>query len=138
MNIFPIIQPEAVAAETELPLYKEIDWDFERNIPIYKNGSPSIVTGKRAVLVWAWKALHTQRYKYDIYTWDYGSEIESLIGQSFTNELKQSEAVRYVKECLMINPYITDVTDLSVAFSDDLITIRCKVITIYGEVAIDA
>jgi len=137
MNIFPIIQPEAIAAETELPLYKEIDWDFERNIPIYKNGSPSIVTGKRAVLVWAWKALRTQRYKYDIYTWDYGCEIESLIGQSFTRELKQSEAARYVKECLMINPYITDVTDVSVAFSNDLISIQCKILTVYGEVVID-
>lgn len=137
MSLFPMIQPEAITIVTELPLYKETNWDFERNIPIYKNGSPSIVTGKRAVLVWAWKALHTQRYKYDIYTWDYGSEIESLIGQSFTNELKQSEAIRYVRECLMINPYITDVTNVSIAFLDDLISIQCKILTVYGEAMID-
>lgn len=138
MNIFPMIQPEAVEVKTSLPLCKETDWDFERNVPIYKNGSPSIVTGKRAVLVWAWKALHTKRYKYDIYTWNYGNEIESLVGQSFTNELKQSEAIRYVKECLLVNPYIKDVTDVLVTFNESRISISCKIITIYGEVDIDA
>lgn len=137
MSIFPMIQPDAVQTNTELPLYKEVDWDFERNVPIYKSGSPAIVTGKRAVLIWAWKALHTQRYKYDIYTWDYGSEIEALIGASFTNDLKRAEAIRYVRECLMINPYITDVTEVSVSFSEDVITIQCKIITVYGEVTMD-
>ncbi|WP_313342496.1 DUF2634 domain-containing protein [Sedimentibacter sp.] len=137
MNIFPMIQPETIEVKTRLPLCKETDWDFELNIPIYKNGSPSIVTGKRAVLIWAWKALHTKRYKYDIYTWNYGNEVESLIGQSFTNELKQSEAIRYVKECLLINPYITDVTNVMVTFNESLITISCKINTIYGEVDIN-
>lgn len=137
MSLFPIIQPEALATETELPLYKEIDWDFERNIPIYNNGSPSFVTGARAVLVWAWKALHVQRSRYEIYTWDYGNEIESLIGQPYTDELKKAEAIRYVKECLLINPYITDVTDIVVDFKDSKITIQCRIVTVYGEVSLD-
>lgn len=137
MSIFPIMQPEAFTIETELPLYKETDWDFERNVPIYKNGSPSIVTGLRAVLVWAWKALHVQRYRYDIYTWDYGNEIESLIGQPYTDELKQAEAIRYVRECLLVNPYITDVTDIVTSFVDSKITIQCKIMTVYGEVSLD-
>ncbi|MFZ7103367.1 MAG: DUF2634 domain-containing protein [Peptococcaceae bacterium] len=137
MSIFPMIQPEAIRTNVGLPLSKETDWDFARNIPIYRNGSPVIVTGKRAVLVWAWKALHTGRYRYDIYTWDYGNEIESLIGQPYTDELKKAEAVRYVRECLLINPYITDVTDVSITFLDGLISIQCKIITVYGEVNID-
>jgi hypothetical protein len=132
-----MIQPEAVETETSLPLYKETDWDFERNIPIYKNGSPSIVTGLRAVLVWAWKALHVERYRYEIYTWDYGNEIESLIGKPYTDELKKAEAIRYVKECLLINPYITDVTDISVTFTEDKISIQCKIITVYGEASLN-
>lgn len=137
MNLFPIIQPQTAEINTELPLYKEVKWDFEKNIPIFKNGSPVIVTGKEAVLVWAWKALHTPRFRHEIYTWDYGCEVESLIGQPFTEELKQSEAVRYVKECLMINPYITDVTNVSVSFADGKLSISCTIETIYGEVTID-
>lgn len=137
MNIFPMMQPDLVTIDTEMPLYQETDWDMDRNIPIYKNGSPVIVTGKRGVLVWAWKALHTERYRYDIYSWNYGSEVEGLIGQPYTEELKKSEAVRYVKECLLINPYIRDVTDIETSFLDGRVTIKCKIITIYGEVKVN-
>ena len=134
MNIFPMIQPQTVEKPTKLKLYKEIKWDFEKNIPVFKNGSPVIVTGKEAVLVWVWKALQTPRYRYEIYTWDYGNEIESLIGQSFSEELKQSEASRYVKECLLINPYISDVKNITVTFYDNVLHIECTLETVYGEV----
>ena len=72
MNLFPMIQPELELKDASLPMYKEIAWDFEHNIPIYKNGSPKWITGKEAVLVWAWKALHVQKYSYPIYSWNYG------------------------------------------------------------------
>lgn len=134
MSLFPIIQPEVNITETTLPLYKEIEWDFKQNKIIYKNGSPSIVTGKDAVLIWALKALRIKRARYEIYSWDYGNETENLIGQPFTHELKRSEAIRYVKECLMVNPYITDVSDIQVDFKDDLMSVQCKIDTIYGEV----
>ena len=51
MNLFPMIQPELELKDASLPMYKEIAWDFEHNIPIYKNGSPKWITGKEAVLV---------------------------------------------------------------------------------------
>lgn len=133
MNLFPIIQPQTVEVSTELPLYKEVKWDFEKNIPVFKNGSPVIVSGKEAVLVWAWKALRTPRFRYEIYSWDYGNEAESLIGQPFTDELKQSEAARYVRECLLINPYIIDVSNISVSFGDGTLNISCTIETVYGE-----
>lgn len=133
MNLFPIIQPQTAEVNTELPLYKEVKWDFEKNIPVFKNGSPVIVTGKEAVLVWAWKALHTPRFRHEIYSWDYGCEVESLIGQPFSEELKQAEAARYVRECLLINPYITDVSNVSVSFMDGTVNISCTIQTVYGE-----
>jgi hypothetical protein len=132
-----MIQPEAATIDKELPLYKETDWDFENNIPIFKNGSPSIISGQRAVLVWAWKALHTPRFRYEIYTWDYGNEAESLIGQAYTEELKRSEAARYVRECLLINPYISDISNVSVIFADGTMSISCTIETVYGEVNLD-
>ena len=133
MNLFPIIQPQASEEETELPLYKEVKWDFENDIPVYVNGAPVIVSGKDAVLVWAWKALHTPRYRHEIYTWDFGNEAESLIGQPITEELKQSEAARYIRDCLIVNPYITDVSDITVSFTGDVLNISCTIETIYGE-----
>ena len=137
MTLFPIIQPQAVETATDLKLFKEVKWDFENNIPAFKNGSPVIVTGKEAVLIWAWKALNTPRFLHEIYTWDYGNESESLIGQPFTEELKQSEATRYVRECLLINPYITAVPFVEVAFVDGVLKISCTIETIYGEAKVN-
>ncbi len=133
MSLFPMIQPEAAGTDTELPMYREIAWDYENNKPIYKNGNPVMVEGKEAVMVWAWNALHTERFRYEIYTWDYANEAESLIGQNYSEELKQSEAARYVRECLLINPYITDVKNIAADFTDGLLTVTGTLVTIYGE-----
>lgn len=135
MNLFPILQPKLAAESAKaLPLYREAAWDYEKNQPIFCDGRPVVVTGREAVLAWAWKALQTQRYRYEIYTWNYGNECGSLIGQPYTDDLKRAEAVRYVRECLEINPYIQELRDMRVNFLDGLLTIRCRLLTIYGEV----
>ncbi|MBE6722690.1 MAG: DUF2634 domain-containing protein [Ruminococcaceae bacterium] len=135
-NLFPFLQPEAVEIDDNLPLYKETAWDYEHDIPIWKNGKPVIVTGAEAVKVWCWNALHVPRKRHMIYSWMYGHDIENLMGQTYTDDVKQSEAIRYVRECLQINPYVTDVAQISVDFEDDTIKIDCTVNTIYGEVEI--
>ena len=137
-TLFPAISPAAVQQETSLPLCREIAWDFERNVPIFQDGKPVVVTGNEAVKVWIWKALHTQRYRYDAYTWDYGNELEELIGSDVSEELKQAEAVRYVREALEICPYIEQVEQVSVDFSDGVFTVSCRVRTKYGEVNVNA
>ncbi|MPM11552.1 hypothetical protein SDC9_57898 [bioreactor metagenome] len=137
-TLFPIFQTEASQAAVELALCREVAWDYDTNAPIWKQGSPAIVTGRAAVKVWAWKALHTPRFRYEMYTRSYGSEIEALIGQPYTDELKQAEAVRYVREALMINPYIKSVEQISVEFADGTLSISCKVNTIYGETEVSA
>ena len=135
MTLFPIIQP-AVEQKESLPLYREVAWNYRENRPVFQNGAPVIVTGKEAVLVWAWKALQVERGRLEIYTHDYGCEILMLIGKQYSEQLKRVTAVRYVKECLLPNPYITEVTDTSVDFEGDTLEIHCKVITLYGELEI--
>lgn len=137
-SIFPMVQPEASeTSAAQLPLCREIAWDFANGTPIFSGGRPVEVTGAEAVKVWVWKALKTVRFRHDIYTWDYGCEAENLIGQAFTPEVKQSEATRYIREALQPNPYITEVQQVSVEFSNTLLSIYCKVNTIYGEVEIN-
>jgi hypothetical protein len=133
MTLFPIMQPQMTVQEDNAGLYIEVAWDFEKNIPIYRNGSPVLVTGKEAVLVWAWNALHTPRFVHEIFTWGYGNEIEGLVGKPFTDELKLSEAARYVRECLLINPYITEVKGIAVDFLGSRLSISCTINTVYGE-----
>lgn len=129
-----MIQPEAVEEETELPLYREVKWDFEKGEPVFRGGEPVVVEGAEAIKTWVWKAIVTERARYEIYSWDFGSEVESLIGQPYTDELKRAEAVRYVREALEINPYITEVTAASVDFDNGVLTIDVTVDTVYGEV----
>ena len=137
-GIFPIIQPEAAEAEPQsLPLCREAAWDFEAGRPCFSGGKPLVVTGAEAVRVWIWKALMTARFHFSVYSWDYGSEVENLIGKPFTPAVKRSEAVRYVREALRVNPYIRAVRQVDVTFRSDELTISCDVETIYGEVRVD-
>lgn len=136
MSIFPMIDPGTMGENEgkEFPLYREVAWDFERDVPIFRNGQPEIVTGKEALKVWIWRAIRTPRYRYEIYTWAYGSEFETLIGQTYSDMVKTAEAPRYLRECLLINPYITAVRHIAVSFSNACLTVRGTAETIYGEV----
>lgn len=136
-TLFPSIQPSLQQSTGALSLYREAAWDFQAAQPVFKNGNPVYVTGKEAVKVWCWKALLTQRKRYEIYSWDFGCEAESLIGQNFSEEAKQAEAARYVREALEVNPYITRISDLTVGFDDGRLTISAAVYTIYGEVNVN-
>lgn len=138
MSIFPIIQPAEASQSAELPMCREIAWDYEENRPIFKNGLPVEVTGVEAVKVWIWKALHTTRFRHEIYTWAYGSDYESLIGQAYTDDLKEAEAPRYLKESLLINPYIKSVKNINVDFEAGRLTVEATAVTVYGEVPVYA
>lgn len=140
MSIFPMIQPpeDAAVASQTLPLAQEVAWDYENDRPVYRRGEPVIVTGKEAVKVWIWNALHTERFRYEIYSWAYGSEFHSLIGQAYTPNLKTAEAPRFLKECLLINPYITAVNNITVEFAGSRLTVTGTALTIYGEVPVYA
>ena len=133
MNIFPMMQPQTLAVR-QLPLCREVAWDFKEDKPLFQGGEPVLVERERAVLTWAWKALHTQRYLHPMYTWNYGNQLGDLVGQHYTEELKQAEARRYVEECLLQNPYIKAVGDISVAFAEDRLRVGCTIETIYGKV----
>ena len=130
-TLFPIFQSD-VTAPADLPVCREVAWDFERNRPLFRAGEPVMVQRAEAVLVWAWKALQTSRYRHLLYTWDYGNEVERLVGQPYSAETKRAEAQRYVEETLAPNPYITAVRDIAVDFQEDRLTIACTIDTIYG------
>lgn len=140
MSIFPMIDPGPAADSggQALPLCREVAWDFVHDVPIFRGGEPVVVEGKEALKVWIWRALRTPRFKYEIYTWAYGSEFESLLGQAYSDSVKTAEAPRYLRECLLINPYIKAVKDISVTFESAVLTVRGTADTIYGEVPFDA
>ena len=134
MELFPIIQPEFVDVSDDLPLYREVAWNFREGKPMFQNGNPVFTIGLEAVKVWIWKALITQRTLYPIYTWDFGNEVETLLGQNFAEATKSAEATRYIRESLEINPYITEVSNINISFAGSLLSIEVTASTVYGEV----
>ena len=137
MSLFPFISnDDEVKVDNSFPLYKEVAWDFEKNVPVIENGDFKIVEGNNAIKVWVYKALLTPRYNYSIYSWDYGSELLDLIGKAYTPSLTKEEAKRLIKEALEINPYILEVEITDINFKDSLLSATVKVKTIYGEIEV--
>lgn len=140
MALFPLIDLPDLAGQDNKPrkLFRETAWDFRANRPIWRGGEPVYVTGASAVLVWAWNTLHAERGKFDVFTRDHGLGIrEGLTGKPYTDDVRRSEAARYVREALTVNPYITAVDAVTVEFEGNTLTVSCKIMTVYGEVTID-
>ena len=136
MSFFPFISvPDTeVTTETPLTMYREIAWDYKLDEPVLVNGELLVVEGNEAIKVWCYKALKTERFIYDVYTWNHGTELDALIGKPYSKELIKAEATRYIQEALLINEYILDVNVLDVSFEGDTLTAQVSVTTIYGEV----
>lgn len=98
-----------------------------------------IVTGVDALCIWAYLALKAQRYRWVIYSWQYGEEYTNLIGYSFDEDYLYSEVKRYIEECLFINEHITAIEDLTVSQVKEKLYVKFKLVTDVGskEVAID-
>ena len=108
-QLFPMFSLPQQDAGGALPLYTDVAMDYDRGEPRWESGNPVIVSGLEAVKSWAWRAIATERYRWPIFTWSYGCELLTLVGQPYLAETKRSEAERYVKEALLVSPYIRSV-----------------------------
>lgn len=137
-EIFPFFGDDLSKIESvDMPLYKEVAWDYDYNIPLVRNGNFVAATENEAIKTWCQKALTVPRYRHIIYSWAYGEELESLIGSQYTPILSRAECVRYMEECLLVNPYITGISDVDASFSDGKLSVTCKINTVYGTTGIE-
>lgn len=137
-SLFPFIDATVadmpVLATNTTP--QEYNWNFTANEFVLTNGKPTIVTGTDALKIWIIKSLSTQRYCFPAYTWNYGQEFESLVGQGLSAEAMQSEAQRYLTDALSPNPHITSIKDVSVTLDGSKVSIDFTAVTDQGEVSI--
>lgn len=123
--------------EQELPVLREYAWDFKNNKFLYDSGGRhTIVEGKEAVKVWVYKALATERYRYEAYSWQYGIEVKPFIGLVMSVEERISELKRIIIECLMVNPYIVSVDSFDFKQEGVKATVEIRLTTVYGEVSV--
>lgn len=131
MSLFPTYIKNSVAKniEEKAVVPREYEIDF-----VSGQLTGKIVEGKEAIKIWIWIVLQTPRYRYYIYSWDYGSEFEELIGQGYTKEYIDTEVQRMTEECLLINENIQSINNFSSDMEGSQLTISFTANTIYGEI----
>lgn len=131
MGLFPtyIENAEKVKTIVKIKKPKEYEIDF-----ITGQLTGRTAEGLEAIKVWVWLVLQTPRYRYYIYTWDYGNEFEDLIGQGYSAEYITAEAQRMTEDCLLVNEEIQSISDFSVDMENDQLSVRFTANTIYGSI----
>ena len=79
--------------------------------------------------------LNTEKYTYPIYSFDYGIELENLLGKDL--EYIKIELKRRIEDCLLEDERIISVSDFSFNQDGDSLYCSFNVISIYGEISID-
>ena len=78
------------------------------------------------------KILQTERYRYSIYDWNYGVELEELYGKNVTYVIP--ELKKRIEDALLADDRVTAVTDFSFQQEKGSVTAVFLVHTIFGAV----
>lgn len=117
-----------------LPLFQEWDVDWERNAFALRDGRPYLVSGDQALKIWVRRALHiqSQRFEYTAWSFDYGNELAALWGHAGSRGILESLLRRYIREALLVSPYIREVGSFSFSYQGSRVTAAFSVATVYN------
>jgi hypothetical protein len=135
VSIFPQVSVTEIEDANSQPVTygKELAFDFETGDFIYEDGKPKVVEGIEALKVWIEKAIRTARYRFPIYSFDYGCEIEEIIGLDLSRSVLESEVPRVIREALIYDDRIQDVRDFVIERGGDWLKVTFTVITTLGD-----
>lgn len=131
MSVLPFLTPYEPPAAGPLPLFREWACDVNGHL-LVTDGRTQLLSGADALRVWVHKALRTARGRFAAYGIDYGTSLEDLVGQPYSEAFVQAEAQRMVGEALLASPYITGVGDVTVRMDDGILQISASYTSIYG------
>ena len=134
MSILPSFLADPINEEKNqlLDVPKEYGIDFATGQLTGK-----IVEGKEAIKVWIWNCLKTQRFRYPIYSWDYGTDLEQYIGQTVSEEFLNADCEDEIREAMLVNPYITDIEDFTADFRSARLNISFTAVTKFGDAEVE-
>ena len=98
-----------------------------------------ILEKNEALKVWIFKALKTERFKYDsVYSDSYGSELHENIGTIYQKSVKDALMINQIKDTLLVNPYILECYNFEISNEDEYVPhITFSVRTVYGELEME-
>lgn len=137
MSILPSFLSREVLREAEgeagvVPVPREYGVDFATGQLTGKT-----VEGKEAVMVWIWNTLHTERYRYAIYSWMYGVEYEQYIGETVTDAYLQADCRTETEEALLVSPYITQLDDFVAVLEGTKLKVSFTAVTRFGRIEVE-
>ena len=124
--------PEGTIIPAELDVEEEQQPSLTYGIDFEKGRIIGMIDELEAVKQAVFLILQTERYRYLIYSADYGSELEGLIGRD--QLFVRSELKRRIREALMQDDRIEDVTNFRLQFNGDSALVRFTVISNFGEI----
>lgn len=95
------------------------------------NRLQGMIDGKEAAAQAADLTLSTERFFYDIFSYDYGVELADLIGQD--REYGKADLRRRIEEALGEDDRITGISDFTIDFDREVANVRFTVNTIFGD-----
>lgn len=95
-----------------------------------------LVSGREAIKAWIWKALMTERFRYAIYSWNYGSEVDSYIGRYLTEEYRKTDIRLALEDALLINENITEIQNYKAEVKKDALYLSFTAVTKFGEISV--
>lgn len=102
---------------------------------VYKTRIKGYVDNLSALEQTIYFILGTERYQFPIYSWDYGVELKDLFGKPTSYVI--SEIPRRIKEALMYDERIKDVTDFEFDKNGKKLHVTFKVVSEYGDIKTD-
>lgn len=124
----------------DIELTAEEAVETSRTYKIIGNRIQGFTDGIEALKQAVYKVLSTERYEYPIYSFNYGVEIESLLGKDPV--YVQVELKRRIRECLLKDNRISEVDNFRFEASGDTVTCtfdvrsNAEVLTVSQEVTI--
>lgn len=132
MSILPSFMLSQVKKRTEIAQVIEIPREYAID---FSTGQMTgkVVEGAEAIRVWVWLCLKTQRFRYPIYSWDYGADVEQYIGKALTDEYLEVVLKNEIEDALKVNRYITGISEYTFVRQGEKVEIRFTINTTLGE-----
>lgn len=133
--VLDVYKSEETISKKNIDNLIDIEWNFDENKTVIKNGVPYDLIDKREIVKqWIKKCFMTSKNTYQTYivnesTLPFGIPLKNYIGKNIKMNLIISEMKKEIKEMMLKFPYIAEVRDVVVIQIKDKLFIFYTVIT---------
>lgn len=94
------------------------------------------IDDKKAMEQSIYLALKTGRYNHLIFSWNYGEEMNKLVGKP--KDLARVELPRLLNECLLVDDRISTLEDVAITDIEEGLYVSFTAVTVHGDIRIES